>query len=224
MRKGLVKEIHGIIQEFHILSEGKYSFQGRLYDISSNDEKKMNSETFAKQLVSHFALILYQKYHCRQIVSNYATLTSSHYNIRNFVESLSEGNVGHGTWEPGWIIRKIEKDGQLEVHKNGLSIWVPRERFAPTNGEIKMGNEGYVVMPKEFRSILPGFYMANGNAPLDVNPTIVRIYWNIEAEGALCLMRQVTTELNLSNSIAFQFKIINNPDHFLRADAAYITP
>jgi hypothetical protein len=45
--------------------------------------------------------------------------------IQIFIGLLCESNAGNGTWSPGWRILKIEKDGQLAVEKNGLTIWIP---------------------------------------------------------------------------------------------------
>ena len=77
---------------------------------------------------------------------------------------LSNANTGVGTWEPGWEISKIEKNGKLVVKKNGLKIWILPYQFVPLNSNrIEVGKKGYLLMVKEFRELLSGFYMANGN-------------------------------------------------------------
>ncbi len=135
---------------------------------------------------------------------------------------LSNANTGIGTWEPGWEISKIEKNGKLVVKKNGLKIWILPYQFVPLgNNRIEVGKKGYLRMVKEFRELLSGFYMANGNMTMEENISIVRIYWNVRSDGAIPLMNNLTTLLN-QEKIPFQFKILNNANYFIRADAGVL--
>ena len=65
-------------------------------------------------------------------------------------------------------------------------IWVNSYQFIPNNQRnIAVGEKGYVSMVKEFRELLSGFYMANGDISLKENASITRIYWNISSAGAI---------------------------------------
>jgi hypothetical protein len=226
-------ELKDLVAGFSIMSSNSYVLQGRSYNIML-DEKNTDSNILMKRLISHLGNTLYQIYHCRQDSDYYynyenqmMTLSRRYHDNRDFVELLSKANASQGTWEPGWEIRKFEKNGQIAVQKDGLTLWILPQQFIPSEKEekegkrIEVGKKGHIAMVREFRSLLPGFYMANGNAPLNQSPPLVRIYWNISATGATFLLKHITAELN-NEKVPFQFKILNNPTSFVRADAGVL--
>jgi hypothetical protein len=98
---------------------------------------------------------------------------------------------------------------------------LPHQIALLDNKQAHIGDKCYVAMVKEFRELLPGYYMANGNTALKEQPFIARIYWNISSDGAISLLKSLTTELNREN-IPFQFKILKNEDQYTRADAGVL--
>jgi hypothetical protein len=244
-------ELEDIVSTFDVVRPGEsYSLQGRTYRFQSarrqgeqgGEEEGRNQDpdhlTATKLLALHLGNALYQLYHCRkkegegayggkEIATAYPLLHGRGTDkSRDFIEMLSRANTGHGTWEPGWEIRKIERNGQLATYRDGLTLWISPKQFFPYDGDddrekIEVGKKGYIAMVKEFRALLPGFYMANGNAPLDQTPPLVRIYWNVGSQDAALLMRVSTTELNDAN-VPFQFKILSDPNSFSRTDAGVL--
>ena len=102
-----------------------------------------------------------------KMVINKIFINKNDFENKNFVELLSNANTGIGTWEPGWEIFDIEKNGRIIVKKNELKLWILRSQFIPSDANnITIGNKGFLAMVKEFRELLPGFYMANGNVSL----------------------------------------------------------
>ena len=165
---------------------------------------------------------LYQQFHCRENGNQQIFMNKNDFENRNFVELLSNANTGIGTWEPGWEIFDIEKNGRIIVKKNELKLWILRSQFIPSDANnITIGNKGFLAMVKEFRELLPGFYMANGNVSLEEGIPIVRIYWNVILKGAIPLVNILTTELN-KYGVPFQFKILNNINYFFRADSGVL--
>jgi type 2 lantibiotic biosynthesis protein LanM len=77
--------------------------------------------------------------------------------------------------------------------------------------------------PKEFLGISPGFYMAHGNAALsdDDSQDIVRLYFNLTADGALSLMKQASLLLNQAQ-LPFNLKVINDPQSYSRCDSVVL--
>jgi len=65
--------------------------------------------------------------------------------------------------------------------------------------------------------------MALGVTPLkeDGSEPLIRFYWHIDPEGAAPLVRAITTSLN-DAGYAFRFKVLNDPSHFTRCDAAVL--
>lgn len=215
-------ELENIIETFSV-APGSYSIQEKYYSVGSGTEDAGSADLPKDIFLQHVKGMLYRLHHCRQEDYQRGFVPQHYHSNRDLVESFSEANSGMGTWEPGWQVRRIEKNGQIAVQKDGLTLWVRAQQFIAVEGERKVepGKKGYIAMAREFRSLLPGFYMANGNAPLDQRPVLARIYWNISAPGAVDLLKHITTELN-SENISFQFKIINRPECFTRADAGVL--
>ena len=222
--KIIYPELVDLISSLKIISASNYKLGDKLYTSqyshSSIDE---DDNTYA----AHFELkdLLYRIYHCRKAISNDISVShNSEYNdIQDFTGELSENNTGNGTWEPGWKIEKIEKDGQLVVQKNNLKLWVHQKQFKSSDNSYQIGGKGFIRMVKEYRRLLPGFYMAIGNAPNydDTESIVVRFYWNITKENSFLLMKILTSSMN-ERSIPFKFKALNNPYHYPRADAAVL--
>lgn len=240
-------ELRDVIATFSVTTPTSYVLGGRSYGFTL-DQGNADAGALSNYFISHLGSILYMTYHCRQESYDYHRLemssrSQSYHDNREFIESLSTANRGQGTWEPGWEIRKYERNGQIAVHKDGLTLWIFPQQFIPnefttntdtatatstaatttptTMPKSNVGKKGKIATVKEFRTLLPGFYMANGNAPLNHNPPITRIYWDVKASGATILLKHITTELNNEN-VPFQFKVLNNPNSFTRADAGVL--
>ncbi len=141
---------------------------------------------------------------------------------RAFVERLSAANAGNGSWQAGWIVRGIEPDGRIVAEQYGVLFWVPSAEFQPENGSVTVGGSGFVRIPKEQFKLVPGFYYAHGNArPGPGSARAVRVYWHITSSGAEPLVRCLTHQLNRSE-IAFQMKVLSEPDDYHRTDAAVL--
>ena len=230
MNEYYLSELDSIVQTTKIKSEKSFTIGNQRYDFTFSEKNKYDNLDLKNEtnfqinaLLDALKNHLYQIFHCRQSGNQQQMFTAHNYSDnRNFVEMLSNANTGIGTWEPGWEVYKIERNERLVVKKNGINIWLHPYQFLPLDGNhIEIGSKGYVSMVKEFRDLLPGFYMANGNISLEEHSSIVRIYWNIVSDGATPLMNNLTTKLN-TDKIPFQFKILNDTNYFNRADAGVL--
>jgi hypothetical protein len=232
------QELEKIIESVKIISDRSYVINGRCYDLpkpygvtKNNSNRRTGVMTeqevdleISSDVCKYLGEILYQNYHCRtDTLNNDLGDNLDFIDNRDFLDLLSQANTGKGSWDPGWQIIRIEKNRQLVVHKDGLTLWIHPWQFASYDREIKMGKKGYIPMVREYRLLLPGFYMANSDAPLDdpAVPPIVRIYWNIHARGSVRLLQSITLRLN-ANRVPFKFKILSNPSLFKRADSAVL--
>ena len=223
-----IKEIEFLLKNIKIKSDRSFVFNDRIYKTSKTTEENLDrSNLTLHNLTAYLGNNLYQLIHCRQEffddkMSTYGNNFYDGNRDENFIEFLSKANNGIGTWEPGWIVHKMEKNGKIAIKKNDLIIWVLPYQFALQNSkQVCVGDKGYVAMVKEFRELLPGFYMANGNISMRDDSFVVRIYWNIISEGAVSLVKYLTTELNKEN-IPFQFKILKKKNLYTRADAGVL--
>jgi hypothetical protein len=225
-----IREIKQLLQNAKITSNTSFTWDDQNCEISNAIEQKNSVENEVRvkeNLTALLASYLYQVKHCRQpLIDEHTAQYQNSLVDRNrvgiFLELLSNANNGVGNWEPGWSVCKLEKNGKIAVKKNDLMIWaLPHQLALSDNKQARLGDKCYVAMVKEFRELLLGYYMANGNTALKEQPFITRIYWNISSNGAVSLLKSLTTELNREN-IPFQFKILKNENLYTRADAAVL--
>jgi HopA1 effector protein family len=136
-------------------------------------------------------------------------------------EALSRANTGHGSWEAGWRIERIE-NGEALVATSHLRARVPLgDCRAP--GSLRPGAIVSVRLPRELPERSPGFYTAVSDAPADFAAAqgIVRVYWNISGSGAPRLVRTLTARLN-ARGVPFWLKVADHQVRFTRCDAAVL--
>ena len=78
-----------------------------------------------------------------------------------------------------------------------------------------------ILLPPALFRASPGFYTALGDVALPHSGDIVRVYWNLRADGATRLVRELTTVLN-DVLTPFRSKVVNSQARFKRADAAVL--
>ncbi|WP_433514694.1 T3SS effector HopA1 family protein [Nonomuraea sp. CA-143628] len=136
-----------------------------------------------------------------------------------FAAALSAANCGQGYLDDGWQVRGIDERGVMVV-KNGLELTVHATELA---GVPVVGERAAMRLPKELFEISPGFYLARADRPMDTGPSgrVVRLYWNLRADGAVPFVGAATRLLN-SAGAAFQLKVLNDPGAFSRCDAGVV--
>lgn len=166
---------------------------------------------------------------------------------RDFVAALSAANCGRGYLDDGWQVRGIDERGVM-VAKNGLELTVHAGELTVHRSELTVhatdpavhagesavhaaepvgvpvvGERAAMRLPKELFEISPGFYLARADRPMDLGPSrrVVRLYWNLRADGAVPFVAAATRLLN-SAGAAFQLKVLNDPDAFSRCDAGVV--
>jgi hypothetical protein len=147
---------------------------------------------------------------------------------RDFLASLCAGNTSGGTWEPGWTVRR-EDNQRLVVGARALEYWVARSDVRTRNGEIAPGTSCSVRVPKEFRYLLKGYYLALGDGAQDgpesdhigENELQLRYYWHLTREAAPSFVAIASSVLN-SLQVPFRLKVVRHPGAYTRADAGVI--
>jgi len=144
---------------------------------------------------------------------------------RDFISALSLANKGSGTWDPGWLIGAQDEDGNIAVSKDGITYWVPPIGIRARNSEIVEGEQANVWLLKEYRYLVPGFYVALGSQEqneIGKEPTpLLRLYWHVTSHTAARFVTAATESLIESN-IPFKAKVLGDPGGYFRADAATI--
>lgn len=142
---------------------------------------------------------------------------------RDLVAALSAANAGAGRWESGWTVEEVGT-GEVVAARDGLVFSFPETHV---RGTIRPGGPCRALVPKEIRGLIPGFYMAIGDAEEfpddghdDPGPEL-RFYWHLRPESAVALIAATTTLLNAAR-IAFRVKVLRDPDAYCRADAGVL--
>jgi HopA1 effector protein family len=139
-----------------------------------------------------------------------------------FDQCLRQHNCGTGFFDPGWQITAIDRDGHLQVTKDCLTLSIVRARHLPqTQRSAMIGDTIEILMPSNTIDDL--YYVAIGNRGRAESNQMVAIYFNVSTEGAVALMKSITTALN-QLKLPFTFKVLHDPANCETCyDAAILT-
>lgn len=143
-----------------------------------------------------------------------------------FYNRLRSSNTGKGYFDSGWQVLKEENDATLAVKKGELTLHIDRDRYLhPTQANATIGAVVAIKMPPNL--VQNGFYMAVGNlgirssGNLGSDGQLVRVYFNLNPEGAVAIMSSLTQQLN-KIPMPFTFKALYNPSDYERYDTAVL--
>jgi hypothetical protein len=167
---------------------------------------------------------LYARFYTRPTAGN-GPAPSDFLAQRDHLSALSAANTGRGTWEPGWTIDHLDEDGRVAVAKDGLTFWVEPSGLRGHSAPPRPGDFCRVLVAKELRSLMPGFYVAIGDGdpddPRAAPEPLVRTYWHLRPAAAAPYIAAVTAALN-ARGVPFRTKVLNDPGAYLRADAGVL--
>lgn len=137
-----------------------------------------------------------------------------------FYERLNESNKGEGWWNPNYQITKQSADGSLEVKKKNVTICIKRNyHLLPKERAATVGNNVSVYTPKG--KIINKYYLIYGNLVSFVEEQNIFIYFNIDPEGMILLIRKLTEDLN-QMQIPFGFYALHNPVNYGKNESGYL--
>lgn len=176
-------------------------------------------------LLNELTAVLYSRFYTRGVATP-STPEMDRYpppGFTPFATELSTANSGTGYWEDGWHVVAVE-DGNARVRRGGLLLWADLSACWPTRpGAITPGDAVRLRVAKESLNVSPAFYVAFGNNPLIAQGAdrLLRLYWNIDADGAVSFVKDATTRLNDAD-LPFRLKVLRDPSLFTRCDAAVV--
>lgn len=132
-----------------------------------------------------------------------------------FYEQLHNGNRGEGYFDVGWCVLRQEHNGSLAMRKQNLTLHIePHRHLRPSEQFATVGDRVAIHLPRNCLEV--GFYIAVGNAGLPPeNSSMVEIYFNFNAVGAIAFMGSLTPQLN-AMQIPFSFKVADDPSEYGR--------
>jgi hypothetical protein len=220
-------QIEEVVRAVKVHSPTIYSWFGKPSPrVSASIERELTPRTARNYLLYNLQAQLYNDFYCRGKATQSRAYESSSRagGSAPFVERLSGANSGGGYWEWGWQAKSVDEGGRVSVYKGGLEVAARRRDCTALEGEvISPGIRVGIRYPKELPDISPGFYMALGDSDTggEESTSLVRLYWNLSAEGAVLLMEKATRALNGSH-LPFKLKVINDPASYIRCDAAVL--
>ena len=142
-----------------------------------------------------------------------------------FFQQLTQSNHGQGYSDYGWLILEQKAENHWQVFKDGLTLHInPKQQLAVSNLESQPGQKVAIKMPSNL--VDHGFYIAVGDAGSierhDSNSAVVRLYFNVNSQGALLLSDYFTQQLNILK-VPFDFKIAYQEESFVKPDAAILS-
>jgi hypothetical protein len=183
----------------------------------------MTPATARKYLLYQLQSRLYNEFYVRggAAAPNWSSGTGTADPI-SFVDVLSRANAGTGCHEPSWTLVRLDAT-ECVLRKDGLTLFVrPDEYRIEDNGVFEASSTVCLLLPKELRSASPGYYLALSNqCDRSTAGPLVRLYWNLKAEGAALFVRAFTNALNEAR-IFFRLKVLNGPGAYVRCDAGVI--
>lgn len=201
-----------------ILSPTRYRWLGESAPpLRAEVKRRLSTEEVREWLLLMIESRLYDAWYCqgRPVAVTGREHRALAHGSAQFVAALSEANCGGGCWEPGWSIG-TRVDQTVELVRSGLTL-----RAASGDWRAGAAGDHEVRLPKELLRISPGYYMAVLDRPLPEPGPIVRLYWNMRPTGAVAFVREATKHGN-GASVRGRLKVLNDPRHFDRADAAVL--
>jgi hypothetical protein len=202
-----------------------FTILGSRYNAPNREAELEADSVLSPDARALLAEVLYASLHCRQPGAR--AVSADWAGKRELVQRLSGANAGTDIWQWGWVIRGFEADGRIVAERHGIRFWMSRNDFRPPKVPPQIGDSGWVKVPKECWNLLPGFYLALGEAG-DADGDgydRLRIYWHLRLSGAVPLMESLTTTLNRAR-VPFALKLLADPNFYPRSDSAvlYVSP
>lgn len=208
-----------------ILSPTRYSWLGRRGACVPRALERSLPPTEAREyLLAALQAELYTNFYCHGGVAGPPLPAHfSSFDKVTFETALAASNRGRGYWQSGWrVIDAAERE--LVVERAGIQARARRGEYRlEAAGRLTHGTPVSVRFPSGSSSLAPGFYIAIGNKELTSEDlsSLVRLYWNLDSEGALRFVSFVTSALNRA-CIPFQLKVAVDANRIARCDSVVL--
>jgi hypothetical protein len=212
--------IAGVCRQVTIEGPAKYVVAGRVVDVQSSG----TAVPAAAALVASLQATLYSELYCG---TPHGVALPASAAVGDLVDTLSRANTTVARLETGWFIQgAADPTSGRAVATNGRQTrpLEPGHFVAQVPGAPAVhGMPILIHVPRESIVLQPGFYFALGQAASEPEAAgcLVRIYFNIEPDGAATLVEKTTLTLN-ALQIPFQLKVAHTRAYFQRRDPAVL--
>lgn len=228
MQQALKTELLTIMQAVEFSPQGAVTFAGRSspYAAAAAAGAGAGLGALGNPVVAQLQHLFYEYCYCRHFAGEATDSPAARSSGPGLIEAISAANTSREHWDAGWQLMQTLPSGQIVAVKGAMTRMVWPGEFhghGPPGMQLMPGTEISLFAPRESRTSQPGFYFAYGEALADQQEDygIVRLYWNVTADGAAPLVGAIMPALNRF-AIPFRFKCLYVPELFDRADAAVL--
>lgn len=223
MKPDVKYQIEYILNSLKRIHPDTLSAEGIKLDVgpsSGNGGQQME----ATQRLSQY---IYMQYYCKgtapQLLNDTSNPDGTGTDYGAFLEKLRSANKAAESFGQGWIVHSVEKNGSIIAQKyNFLKRVMPGDYIKEGLGNVYPGDRVKIVARKEWAEENGSFYYVFGDTISDGDGMgLARVYINIHPEGSERLIGALNTCFN-KYQIPFQFKCINHPSHYGRADSSVL--
>jgi len=210
-----------------IRSAREFSFAGKTIMVGAQAGGRAADYADGKNLIAHLAAVFYDQAYSRPFSGVWVErVREQSLTDESLVEALSQANRTKDRWEEGWSITSIFSQGQIMATKRSAQRMIWPGQYLSEDGPAAMPRVGARVRlfyARESRSLQNGFYYAFSETPEDVRSTLglIRIYWNVMADGAPRLLDVLAARLNTFH-VPYRFKCAVDRREFERTDVAVL--
>ena len=233
-----LQQLEQIITETEITSLTTYTIKGEEefvkhqapYNTFSGDLKSFGKNTLTDENQKRQNLIyaltnsIYSVFYCSIPLEEITSKLPPKTERDAFMNQLSKVNKTKAGFDYDWEIYNIDPTGNAFAKKNDELRWLQPEKFEyqdPNQTQAILNTKVNLVRPKESKTIQSVFYYVFSEEIFPQEVELCRFYWNLRSEGMEKLVELITTLLN-SYKIPFQFKCLNHPELYVRADSAVL--
>jgi hypothetical protein len=211
------RQIREILERVTFTSAQAVTLNGELHGIPTSLVTQDRSEA-ASYLGDSLSEAIYQQLYCRS--GSDRSRREEFGARRRFLSILSQVNAGRTTVEGGWNWIANEAN-QIVVEKYGVRFYCydvleGRDFYVLSNGGLALR------VPAEQARLLPGFYLAMGEA-LEENEDdiLTRVYWHVRPDGAQVLLSLISDAFN-QMKVPYRVKVVSDPSAYRRADSGVL--
>ncbi len=226
MNGSLTADLREIFRAVKILSPASFSLAGWVCASGDSAQQSPPGAQRRAPLVEQLSWQLYRHCYCRRFEGVLSKTPFLHEPDDDFVARLSEANASREHLQRGWRIVRRLPAGRFIAQKNGHVRILSAAELVARDGPDATLDEGAsvsLIWPRESKVMHKGFYYVYGEAVTDQQDDVglLRLYWNVRANGVLDLVRQLTRSFNRFQ-IPYRLKCLNSPAAYERADAAVL--
>ena len=210
-----LQEIVGpIVGELSIVDTEHFSIGERTHPASARQNRFFTLAEGQPDVVGHVAQVLYDRYYIQRDEGRGPYAPVFDRLLRGtYAEELASANAVPWSWQEGWAVEGSTEAGETEVvHPSGARR-VVRDEELRVDGEVAL-----IRVPSGSATMQQGFFHVSGPRDLGMSGAgTLRFYWNCSVAASAPIVRQLTTRLEPLD-VPFHFKIVDDPQQFMRAD------